>query len=59
MEQKLSYRHIMSSHDGSVEEQEFTRARLGRCNAGRTKKQATAASHVPVTQPRECARDQV
>lgn len=30
VEQKLSYRHIMSSHDGSAEEQEVTRARLGR-----------------------------
>lgn len=62
VEQKLSYRHIMLSHDGSAEEQEFTRARLGRGHLLQRRsygKQATAASHMPVPQPRECAHDQV
>lgn len=54
----LSYRHIMSSHDGSAEGQEFTRARLGRGHSLQSRscgKQDTAASHPPLPQPRECA----
>lgn len=61
-EQKFSYRHTTVSHDGSAEEREFTRARLGRGNLLRHRscgKHATAASRVPARlPPGACAHDQ-